>query len=204
MPDIIWKSSEGKETGFKSIKKIEGDVVEAKEIPLTFEGKTRSALEIHLVNAVVLESESPVTLENSEHTFAVPVSQTKDSFWLGAFVPGYEKLGVDLTPEVEGEIPKVIYQRTVFQRVKYAGTKGNWKNPADNFVPVEIKGRVKPVEEPAKQDPVATFKQLATGRTPKQVETSVRLVPALRGMNVEELVKRAGLNLTKDGVYEVA
>ncbi len=203
MPDIIWKSSEGKETGFKAIKKVEGDVVEAKEIPLTFEGKTRSALEVHLVNAVVLESDSNVTLENNEYTFAVPISQAKDSFWLGAFVPGYEKLSVDLTPEIEGEIPKVIYQRTVFQRVKYAGAKGNWKTPADNFVPVEIKGSVKPIEEPAKQDPVVTFKQLAIGRTPKQIETSVKLVPVLRGMDVEELVKRAGLVLGKNGLYEV-
>ena len=201
---IIWKSSEGKESGYKAIKKIVGDVVEAKEIPLTFEGKTRAALEIHLVNAEILESDVPVLLENDEHTFAIPISQSIDSFWLGVFIPGYEKLGIDLTPEVEGEIPKVIYQRTVFQRVKYAGRKGNWKNPADNFAPVEVKGKVKPIEEPAKQDPVVTFKQLAIGRTLKQVETSVRLVPALRGMNVEELVKRAGLTLTKDGVYDLA
>ena len=145
----VWKSSEAKESGFKGIKKVEGDVVEVNKVEQFVEGRKRSALEFKLANAKVLQSDTPQQLADDEFSFQVGTSEYADSFWMKYFIPAYEKLGVDLSDGTDDTPPVAFYQRTVFERIegkssRIKGGQPSWT--ASNFIPVEVKGIVE--EEP--------------------------------------------------------
>ena len=155
----VWKSSEAKESGFKGIKKVEGDVVEVNEVEQFVEGRKRTALEFKLANAKVLQSDTPQQLADDEFSFQVGTSEYADSFWMKYFLPAYEKLGV--------ELPDGVYQRTVFERVegkssRIKGGQPSWT--ASNFVPVEVKGIV---EEEPEEPKVDILKGVAKITNPK-------------------------------------
>ena len=155
----VWKSSEAKESGFKGLKKIEGDVVEVNEVEQFVEGRKRTALEFKLANAKVLVSDTPQQLADDEFTFQVGTSEYADSFWMKYFVPAYEKLGI--------ELPDGVYQRTVFERVEGKSSKTKGGQPswtASNFVPVEIKGVV---EEELEEPKAAIMSKVAKITNPK-------------------------------------
>lgn len=212
MSDIIWSSKDMKEVGLKAVTKVVG-TIEAQPKFGTWD-KGGDYIEFTLVDAEVIESESPVILKDDIFNFRVNYKPGKNSKWDKFIVKPFEKLGIELPGGLIGK--RVTFERKTisYGEVKAGKEFGDFKAgdkiESTEYTPVEIEGGAADAK-----DYMAMALELANGKTEAQFKTAIltdatlRKVPEIKdgaksGALVKGWVKAKAATIDAKGVIKVS